>query len=267
MTRANPFGLPGIDAAVLGETYEVEWGKDEQRVIGKGIVSSAARDSGNSTTTTLRGGLVMARLTASGKLVAYSASGANGAGSDQPLGILFQGVNLLDYTGTASDRMMPLILSGRIRDGQCFGLDGHAKNALSNRGFIFEDNLNEAAAQAFGGLGPPNAIKLFSVYQATNTMVLTAAMSGSLIICNHSGAQTITLPTLAAGLRFRLFNAVDQDLTINGAAGTIQKFNNAAANSIAFTTAGQKIGAAVDIIANHDATKWLTFVSNGVTIS
>jgi len=266
MTRANPFGLPGIDARIQGETYEVHWGKDEQIIKGKGIISSAARDSGNTPTTTLRGGLVLARLTDSGKYVAYSATGANGAGSDRASAILEQGVNLLDYTGTAVDRLMPVLLGGPIRDSQCFGLDGHAKSALS-RHFVFEDALNEAAAQNYGGLGPPNALKLFSVYASTNTVTLTAEMSGSIFLGNHSTNMIYTLPTLAAGLRYRVINLVDFTVTINGAAGTIVKKNNAAANSVAFVTAGELIGATIDIIANHDATKWLTYPAGGFTIT
>ena len=267
MSRATPFGMPGIDAKLSGEAYDLIWGPRELTVFTRGRVSSAAADAGNTPTTALRGGLLMARRTDTGEFVAYSATGANGVGSDRPSAILAQGLNTLDGSGTAVDKMALMIVSGLIKTDAVVGLDVQARAGLRSNGFfLFDDELQESAAAKSGGLGAARARLLFSVYQATNTMVVTPAMNGALIICDHSGAQTITLPTLFKGAVYEFYNTVDQNLTINGATGTISKVNSAAANSIAYSTSSQKIGAHCRVQANADATKWLcTTLSVGVT--
>lgn len=72
-----------------------------------------------------------------------------------------------------------------------------------------------------------------------------------------AGAVTFTLPAAAtghAGAFVHFLNAVDQNMTIAATAGEIITFNDTAANSVAFSTAGNKTGAYA--IAISDGTSW-----------
>lgn len=99
------------------------------------IVSSAARDSGNTPTTLLREGLVMGRLTADEKFTNYDNSASDG--SETARGLLRTenqaGLNLLDDTGTAIDKTARLLVSGGLVDqDQCIGLNDAARAELAH---------------------------------------------------------------------------------------------------------------------------------------
>lgn len=85
---------------------------------------------------------------------------------------------------------------------------------------------------------------------------ITAADDGTLFVVK--AAATLTLPTLALGLKFGFFNEADTALTIAapGSNDTILTFNDVAADSVAYSTAGNLIGASCVLQANMDATKW-----------
>lgn len=72
-----------------------------------------------------------------------------------------------------------------------------------------------------------------------------------------AGAVVFTLPARAANLCFWFLNAVDQNMTVASAAGDdMIVINDAAADSVAFSTANQKIGAVLMVWCNAAATKW-----------
>ena len=81
-----------------------------------------------------------------------------------------------------------------------------------------------------------------------------------------TGAVTFTLPTasdLTDGWSARFFVVADQSVTIASAEGdNVVAFNDAAADSIAFSTSGEKVGAGVEVV--RDGTGWLAFVSLGM---
>lgn len=73
-----------------------------------------------------------------------------------------------------------------------------------------------------------------------------------------SGAVTFTLPAVAAGLKgcyVDVFVVADQTVTVAGTAGELVTFNDAAANSVAFSTSSEKIGAGIRALC--DGTSWL----------
>ena len=97
-----------------------------------------------------------------------------------------------------------------------------------------------------------------SISAKTASATLTAADAGYLITTTGaSGAVVFTLPAAAsnAGVSFNFYNTVDQNLTITAPAATLVAFNNAAATSVAFSTAGNKIGGGGRVTS--DGTKWL----------
>ena len=97
-------------------------------------------------------------------------------------------------------------------------------------------------------------------------------VSGVVYIVNGGAGVTFTLPAVAtsAGFYFKVINGVDQTLTVDGPANTLVVDNDVTATSIAFSTAGEKVGNAVEAycdgsfwyivthIANDDVTATIT---------
>jgi hypothetical protein len=71
------------------------------------------------------------------------------------------------------------------------------------------------------------------------------------------GAVNFTLPAPSValiGCTYEFHNTVDQNMTVTAGAGKAVTFNNAAAASLAASTAGQKIGAHIKAVC--DGTSW-----------
>jgi hypothetical protein len=93
-------------------------------------IASTAADSGGTPTTTLRKGLVLGKVTATGKYKQY----ANGAsdGTEVAAGILDDEVNLLDESGTARDSQATMLIHGFVTESKVFGIDANGKADLSH---------------------------------------------------------------------------------------------------------------------------------------
>ena len=95
----------------------------------------------------------------------------------------------------------------------------------------------------------------------TANETLTAADNGK-VITNYgaSGAVTITLPKFTQiwdGFNVKVFVAADQSVTVAaGGVDTVCAFNDAAADSVAFSTASKKVGGALECIADVTNSKW-----------
>lgn len=89
--------------------------------------------------------------------------------------------------------------------------------------------------------------------------------SGTLFTTKGAGGAVIfTLPTLGsaqAGTYYEFHNAVDQTMTVTAAAGKAICDGNAAATSLAASTANHKIGARIR--AEWDGAAWLLSGQNG----
>lgn len=72
-----------------------------------------------------------------------------------------------------------------------------------------------------------------------------------------AGAVTFTLPAVSGndGMEVLVMAVANQAITVAGTAGELVAFNDAAANSIAFSTAGEIIGSGVRCVC--DGTSWL----------
>lgn len=76
-----------------------------------------------------------------------------------------------------------------------------------------------------------------------------------------AGAIIFTLPAITAGsegFRCWFYNVAGQNMTVQGTAGELVTFNDAGANSVAFSTSSELIGACV--MAVSDGTSWLIMV-------
>jgi hypothetical protein len=115
-----------------------------------------------------------------------------------------------------------------------------------------------------GGL----AVSEFRAIEAKTASYRCTAQDHGKILTNRgaSGAVTITLPPTAdivAGWSIRVFVVADQTVTVaSNTADTMTLFNDATADSLAFSTASEKIGGGVECV--WDGTSWLGFVFLGI---
>ena len=93
-------------------------------------VDSAAADNGGSPTTTLRKGLVLGKVTASGKYKQYNNAAADG--TEVAAGILDDEVNLIDEAGTARDSQATMLIHGFVRESKLHGIDANGKADLAH---------------------------------------------------------------------------------------------------------------------------------------
>lgn len=143
------FGVPGQTAAVFTQENEFLWGGDESRipVLRKSIVvDGTARDAGNTPTTVLRQGLLLGKVTATGKHKQWDASAVDG--TEDVAGILPVELVMTDQLGVDQDRVCPLIVFAPIKARNLLiegaALVGHADEAaartsLNAKRFMLDD--------------------------------------------------------------------------------------------------------------------------------
>lgn len=251
------FYTPGMGDPVVSTESEFWTGRMEGYQIRGGTIVSTAVDSGNTPTSTIRRGLVMGTITASGKFKQYAATATDG--SQIVTGILLWGRNMLDIrTGTAIDRPSELLIGGVVlKTSQLIGFDENARRQLSNR-FMFDDNR-----YTFPG---PRTIE----EKTTNYTVVAADAGKTFSTRGAAGAVTFTLPALAnvaPGWTATFYNEVGQNMTVTGPAGTVVTFNNAAATSVSFQTAGNLIGGSFIVTVNGNASKYLVQPTGANTVT
>lgn len=250
MSEFTSGNVPGVGTQQDAEDTQVWWaGRHGQDLIAtkKITLDSTAADSGNTPPTTLRGGNVMALVDSTGKALTYDPDANDGR--QIAMGILEKHQSML-VDGAAADRFTQMLVHGFLKQGELVGLDPRAKQQLAGR-FVFDRDLNAS----LGVLMHPRG-----VYRKAANYAVTAADNGLLFLA--TAAVSFTLPTKENGLAFRFFQTANADLTIAGSGDIIHK-NNAAASSVAFSTAGQKIGshALVECVyVNTDTLAWI--VSN-----
>lgn len=224
----------------------------------KGVtLDSGAVDSGSTPTTTLRRGLVLARITATGNWTNYDPTQLTN-GQNVARALLFDNVNMLDINSNvvANKNGRVLAYGFDVKAAQCFGLDYMARRQLANR--IFFDDIFWITSEE----------DIVINVQTANYQVLVTDNNATFSTKGASGAVTFTLPTLQRGLRYKFYNEVNQNMAVTGAlVNQLVTFNNATASTVTFSSAGNLIGAAVEVIANVDATKWLVFPSGANTMT
>ena len=90
------------------------------------LIASAARDG---TSTTLRKGLVLGKITASGKYAQYDDAAVDG--TETAVGILLENVNLLDEGGAAQDAAGVLVVHGIVDNSKLYGIDANGRGDMS----------------------------------------------------------------------------------------------------------------------------------------
>lgn len=213
----------------------------------KGIeLKSTASDAGNSPTTQLRHGLLLGAITATGLFEHYQPDVATGPQLCQ--GFLWEPRNMLDTDGTATARIGQMVIAGYVRAGDILLLDQQARAQLFGR-FIFDDDL---VGNSAGWKQVIAKATDYTVTAADNNTIFTNLGAAALV--------TFTLPTIAKGLRYRFYSEDNDGIKITAAvADTLVVHNDAAADTVAFSTTGRNIGAGFEIFANSTGAAWLVF--------
>lgn len=253
----NWMGVPGFTDAQ--ETYEsrFRWGNEKSGIVAGIQVSGAARDANNTPTTVLRPGLLLGQIAASGLLKEYSPTATDG--SQKLHSILMTGLRMQNLDGTNTNRFAWGLVAGPVMASELVGLDNLARSQMGDR-FLLDDNL-------------PNGLKKIAWQQEiakTADYTVVAGDAGTLFTnTGAAGAVVFTLPALAAGLGpFEFLVTANQNVTVAAPAGKLVTFNNAAATSVAFSTAGQKIGGRVRVWCNAAGTfYYMENLSPGNTIT
>jgi hypothetical protein len=237
--------LPG--QGTLVETFEQAycWGP-YPRYYAQGYIGSTAADPGNTPTWELRVGLVMGKQIATGTWVNYSPTATDG--SEIAAGVLPLALRMQDVmTGVNTAKFYAIMVSGGVKGANLIGLDQMARQQMSQL-FYFDDNFPGAHWYPWERF--QNKTANYAITAADNMTAFTTLGAGAEV--------DFTLPPIANGYYFGFFNQAAQILKVISNEGTnIIALNNLTATSVAFSTGGQQIGAALSIFSNAAGTKWM----------
>lgn len=232
MAQFTTGNAPGFQTKVESEEAQITWsGRNGQDLVAtrQVTIDATATDAGNSPTTTLRAGLVMGIVAASGKAVPYDADANDGR--QIAVGILEKPQDML-VAGVATDRFTQILVHGLVKQTPLVNLDVRARQQLSQR-LVIDRDLTPAG----GVLLQPRGV----MTKAAN-YTLVPADDGHLLLA--TAAVTFTLPAKENGLAFRLAQTADANLVIQGSSDIIHQ-GSTTASSVTFGTASQKAGSHV----------------------
>lgn len=151
MSLTSQFGAPGQSQAIFSTSEEILWGGDVTRIPilqRQVVIDGTARDEGNLQSPVLRQGLLMGRVTATGKLKEYNPAAADG--SEVVYGVL--GIEILTQdvlSNVDRDAVAPVVVLGPIRASKML-IQGQpmvgnadevaARASLNRRGAFFLDD-------------------------------------------------------------------------------------------------------------------------------
>lgn len=241
--------IPGF--STLRETEEVELfstGPDNNhsRFTAKGDIASAVVDAGNTPTTTLRGGNIVA-LRSDGSVRLYDSDATNG--DQKVVGILSRAVSMYDKAaGDVVNKMTNITTRGILKSiSSLLGIDKAAAAVLLRMGFKTADL--EPHGSAF--LLHPKA----RYFKAADYTIVDAD-HGCMFVA--TAACNFTLPSLATvgkGFSVLLYNGANTDMVITGAANTIVygDAGGALSTTLTFSTANKKMGGQALMYADYAA--------------
>lgn len=271
MQLLGMWATPGV--GVDYQTYETEllWGADQARngvLWSSAVVSGTTLDAGDTPTTILRPGLILGMITSSGFLKDFNSASTDG--SQAVAGVLDLTLMSQDFLGNNQNRVIRVLRSrAPLRSAalliQGAALIGHADEFLVRRQLCrSECVLDDDPNNYLSGLNQRTV-----AITATTYTVLTSD-NGTIFTNGGAGGNVaFTLPAVQKGLEYTFFSEAAGTLTVSGAAGKLVTFNNAAATSVALSTATQIIGGQFRVKSNFAGTKWLveTDVNPGATVT
>jgi hypothetical protein len=287
MSIGQQFGMPGVDAIQSTLAYDITWGGTRNQIKmlqAHGVhYSSDIVDTGATPTTTIRAGLLLAKLTSSGELKAWVATAADG--TQDLFGVNPTEFYTLDNFGTATDRNAPsaivqaplrarsLLIQGTV-------LTSHADEFLARRQLqLMGCTLDDDPQGVLTGLVDR------TVYESTAALTPTTAQNGTTFLCDFEGAMAVTLPTCQVGLTYTFirytstaevaFTEGAWSVTTAGGADVMMGESADAAvgdvDTITYTTADEHIGSWVRVRGIYDMglttpiAKWFVEKNEGRT--
>ena len=127
----------GLGSTVSADPSEIRFTDHGRESTVAVVLDSTARDSGNTPTTTLRKGLVLGKVTATGKYKEYDSGASDGTETARV--ILDDEVVVLDETGTAADTDAVGAFRGDFVASALIGLDAGAKTDLTQ--CVFDEDV------------------------------------------------------------------------------------------------------------------------------
>lgn len=263
--------IPGFSA--IKETEEVALfasGPDNQhkKFLQKVHIDDAVVDSGNTPTTTIRGGRIMAIKDSDGKAYLYDADATDG--TQKVIGVLPKHLSMLDKDATAEDKFTHVVTAGILKSvSDLLGSDLAALAVLARIGFTFAQV--EPHGSAF--LLHPKA-RYFKDGTALSGAYTVLATDHGCMLVAVTAAMNFTLPDLATvgkGFSVLLYNAIDANMIVTAAANTILAGDagGAPSTTITFSTANRKMGACAlmyaDYAADGGSLAWYAIISGGGT--
>jgi hypothetical protein len=123
----------GLGTTLVSDPSEIRFTDHGRESIIAIVIAAAAVDAENTPTTTLRKGLVLGKISESGKYKEYDAEAEDG--SEVARVILDDQVDLLDDTGTPADTEALGAFRGDFIASALIGIDPAAKAALAHCAF------------------------------------------------------------------------------------------------------------------------------------
>lgn len=127
--------LPNLTpgATALQESVErgIVWGENPGTIVlAKVILSSTTVDARSTVTTDLQPGLLLGKITASGKMAHYVAAAMDG--TQTAVGALAHSVQMLNNSGVAAEQLAWMIVAGPLVESELGGYDAAARVDLAN---------------------------------------------------------------------------------------------------------------------------------------
>jgi hypothetical protein len=244
------FGTPGFTA--LAETVDSElfWGGDASRIFvltKPGVVSSATVDAGATPTWQIRKGMLLGKITASDQHAQWNPLATDG--SQELDGVLQFELITQDGMGAAKRNAVPIVVVAPLKASSLIVLGSAlvgsiheytARRRLHQMGCVLDDDVNGYRA----GIVPRLQTRI------TDYTVL-ATDNGTTFVADTANV-TFTLPAIRAGLNYEFLRYSDHNMVITSAEGdNIIIGNDSAADSITYSTAGNKVGARVRITSAY----------------
>lgn len=254
MSVYGGFGVPSQDTAVFDSPNEiVAQGFDPQHfVLDSAIISASTVDAGASPTFAVRPGLLLGKVTSTGKYLQWDSTATDG--SQYIAGVLWKELRMQDFNGNTVDRCFTVIVGRGVMLAARLLVKGTvltsaadqylARRQLANAGFTMDDDPFSYLAGTMKR----------TVGKATDYTVL-ASDNGTKF--RATGAATFTLPTLASGLVYEFINTADNTMAVTAADATSVIWDGSAGvTTLTFSTGSHKIGGHLRYFANEAATKW-----------
>jgi len=249
--------VPGQTAALSNTENILWWGREQDLLTTGYVIDGASVDAGNTPTDILRPGLILGGPV-SGKLKQWDPTSV--AGYENVFGILGVEQNM-HYAGTDTDRFGPLIIvGGPVRAGGLI-IPGASAAGISGKAYewLLRAQMTQGGRFLFDDQLYPNLMgawrKIMDLGADADDAYTVLATDRDTLFHNGSDtdALTVTLPSIAtvgAGFRCGVWAVADFAVTVAAAvANTIVVFNNAAADSVAYSTAGDIIGGGFEFIS------------------